>query len=69
MMEGGRLIDSYSIGILPEYRGHGFAKEAVAKILREKAAGVDEVRSYVMPHNQKSKAPAASLGVPVHEEF
>lgn len=32
MMEGGRLI-----GILPEYRGHGFAKEAVAKILREKA--------------------------------
>lgn len=37
MMEGGRLIGSYSIGILPEYRGHGFAKEAVAKILREKA--------------------------------
>lgn len=69
MMEGGRLIGSYSIGILPEYRGHGFAKEAVAKILREKAAGVDEVRSYVMPHNQKSKALAASLGVPVHEEF
>ena len=69
MLEGGRLIGSYSIGILPEYRGHGFAKEAVAKILREKAAGVDEVRSYVMPHNQKSKALAASLGVPVHEEF
>ncbi|WP_297408172.1 GNAT family N-acetyltransferase [uncultured Akkermansia sp.] len=69
MMEGGRLIGSYSIGILPEFRGHGFAKEAVAKILREKAAGVDEVRSYVMPHNQKSKALAASLGVPVHEEF
>lgn len=37
MMEGGRLIGSYSIGILPEYRRHGFAKEAVAKILREKA--------------------------------
>lgn len=53
MMEGGRLIGSYYIGILPEYRGHGFAKEAVAKILREKAAGVDEVRSYVMPHTQK----------------
>lgn len=69
MLEGGRLIGSYSIGILPEYRGHGFAKEAVAKILREKAAGVDEVRSYVMPHNQKSKALASSLGVPVHEEF
>lgn len=69
MMEGGRLIGSYSIGILPEYRGHGFAKEAVAKILREKAAGVDEVRSYVMPHNVKSKGLAASLGVPVHEEF
>ncbi|WP_297407119.1 hypothetical protein [uncultured Akkermansia sp.] len=41
MLEGGRLIGSYSIGILPEYRGLGFAKEAVAKILREKAAGVD----------------------------
>ena len=66
---GGRKVGSYSIGILPEFRSKGFAKEAVAKIIREKSARVDEVRSYVCPHNVKSKGLASSLGIKVHEEF
>lgn len=65
----GRKIGSYSIGVLPEYRSKGFAKEAVAKILMEKAARVDEVRSYVCPHNFRSKGLAGTLGVKVHEKF
>lgn len=67
--ESGKLVGSYSIGILPEYRNKGFAKEAVAKIIREKAAGVDEVRSYVMPHNSRSKGLADTLHIPVTEKF
>lgn len=68
-VENGKRIGSYSIGILPEYRKKGFAKEAVAKILRIKSAAVDEVRAYVMKHNAPSKALAGSLGVNVHSEF
>lgn len=67
--ENGRKVGSYSIGILPEYRNNGFAKEAVAKILQKKAASVDEVRSYVCDHNKRSKGLANSLGVTVHTEF
>lgn len=65
----GKTVGSYSIGILPEYRGKGFAKEAVAKILLEKSAGVDSVCAYVMSHNSPSKKLAASLGVHVNETF
>lgn len=67
--KGFRKVGSYSIGILPEYRGKGFAKEAVARIIMEKAAGVDEVRAYVCAHNAKSKGLAYSLGIKVHTEF
>jgi RimJ/RimL family protein N-acetyltransferase len=68
-VENGKRIGSYSIGILPEYRQKGFAKEAVAKILRIKSAAVDEVRAYIMKHNAPSQALAGSLGVNVHSEF
>lgn len=67
--ENGRKVGSYSIGILPEYRNNGFAKEAVAKILQKKAASVDEVRSYICDHNKRSKGLANSLGVTIHTEF
>lgn len=67
--KGFRKVGSYSIGILPEYRGKGFAKEAVARIIMEKAAGVDEVRAYVCSHNTRSKGLANSLGIKVHTEF
>lgn len=65
----GRKIGSYSIGILPEYRSKGFAKEAVAKILMEKSARVDEVRSYICSHNMRSKGLANGLGVTIQEKF
>lgn len=68
-MEHGKKIGSYSIGILPEYRGNGFAKEAVAKIIQKKAARVDEVRSYVCSHNNRSKGLAKTLNITVHEDF
>lgn len=64
-----RKIGSYSIGILPEYRGNDYATEAVAKVLLEKSAGVDEVRCYVMPHNKKSKGLAGKLHVQTYEKF
>ena len=66
---GGKKVGSYSIGILPEYRGKGFAKEAVAKVLLQKAAGVDSVCAYVMSHNTPSKHLAATLHIPVQEKF
>lgn len=69
LVERGRRVGSYSIGILPEYRNRGFAKEAVAKILQIKSANVDEVRAYVMPHNKPSHNLADSLGVKVQESF
>lgn len=66
---GMKKIGSYSIGILPEYRGKGFAKEAVAKIIREKSASVDEVRSFICDWNSKSKALANSLGIKIQTKF
>lgn len=67
--DAGRRVGSYSIGILPEFRGNGFAKEAVAKVIREKSAHVDEVRAYVKHGNNPSMKLAASLGIPVREKF
>jgi hypothetical protein len=69
LIENGKKVGSYSVGILPEYRNKGFAKEAVAKILRIKSASVDEVRAYVMEHNTPSKALANTLGIKVTEKF
>ena len=63
--EDGKRVGYYSIGILPEYRQNGFAKEAVAKLMQVKAAEVDIVKAYVAPHNAPSLALAESLGVPV----
>lgn len=62
-------VGSYSIGILNKYRGSQFATEAVAKVLLEKSARVDEVRCYAMHHNIKSQGLAAKLHVPVYEKF
>lgn len=61
--EDGKKVGYYSIGILPEYRQQGFAKEAVAKLIHEKSAGVDEVRAFVMNHNTPSLELAKSLKV------
>ena len=66
--EKGRDIGYYAIGVLPEFRQQGFAKEAVASLLREKSAAVDEVRALVCSHNQPSKRLARSLGVTLIEK-
>lgn len=67
--ENGHKVGSYYVGMLPEYRGRGFAKEALAKILTKNASTVDEVRAYIMAHNAPSKALAGSLGLTIHETF
>ena len=67
--EGPRKIGSYAVGVLPEFRKQGFAKKAVKLILQEKAAGVDEVRAYICPHNEASLHLADRLKVPVQSSF
>lgn len=63
--EAGKRVGYYTIGILPEYRQHGLAKEAVAKLISKKAAEVDAVRAYIAPHNKPSLKLADALNVPV----
>lgn len=62
---GLRKVGYYSIGVLPEYRGNGFAREAVGRLIGMKSASVDEVRALVKQHNEPSLRLAASLRVPV----
>lgn len=64
-MDGNTKVGFYSIGILPEYRNNGYAKQAVAKLISIKAANVDRVQALVMKHNKPSLALAESLQVPV----
>lgn len=54
-------VGYYSVGIKPEYRRHGFAKEAVAKLIGEKSAGVDVVRALVDSTNKPSMNLASKL--------
>lgn len=61
--ENGKKIGYYSIGILPEYRNKGFAKQAVQNLLKEKAANVDQVRALIVPSNKPSINLANTLGI------
>lgn len=65
----GKKVGSYSIGILPEYRNKGLAKEAVAKVIQEKVAHVDRVVSYIVTGNKASDGLANSLKVNTIHEF
>lgn len=56
-------VGYYSVGVLPAYRRNGFAKEAIAKLIRMKSAGVDCVRALIMSSNKPSLALADALGV------
>lgn len=67
--EDGKDVGYYAIGILPEYRRQGFAKQAVQAIIQRKAAGVDEVRAMVCSHNEPSKSLARSLPVTLIEKM
>jgi RimJ/RimL family protein N-acetyltransferase len=64
-MDGNTKVGFYSIGILPEYRNNGYAKQAVAKLISIKAANVDRVQALVMKHNKPSLALADALHIPV----
>jgi RimJ/RimL family protein N-acetyltransferase len=61
----GRKVGYYSIGILPEHRGNGMAKAALARLLSEKQANVDEVRALIVHTNTASRKLAESLGIKV----
>lgn len=56
-------VGYYSIGILPQFRQNGFAKEALRKLINAKSAGVDQVKALIMASNSPSLALADSLGV------
>jgi ribosomal protein S18 acetylase RimI-like enzyme len=64
-MDGPTKVGFYSIGILPEYRNNGYAKQAVAKLIAIKSANVDRVQALVMKHNKPSLALAEALNIPV----
>lgn len=66
--ENGQKVGYYSIGILSDYRNNGYAKQAVAKLIKIKSANVDRVQALIMKHNQPSLALAEKLGIPVVKE-
>lgn len=55
----------YSVGTLPEHRGLGVAKQAVAKLLACKSAGVDRVFALVVDGNTPSEKLASRLRIPI----
>ena len=63
--EAGQKVGYYSVGILPEWRRNGMAKEAVTKLLAKQAADVDVVRALIDHRNQPSRNLAKSLESPV----
>lgn len=63
--EAGQRVGYYSVGIMPEFRGQHFAKEALTKLIRIKSAGVDAVKALVQKDNAASIGLAESIGVPV----
>jgi len=58
-------VGYYTIGILPEFRNRGMAKQAVDALLRRKSASVDMVKAFIVPGNNKSMSLAKSLGIAV----
>jgi ribosomal protein S18 acetylase RimI-like enzyme len=63
--EGGKRVGYYTVGLMPEHRGRGYAKEAVQKLITIKSAGVDVVRALIQKDNAKSIALAEALGVEI----
>jgi len=63
--EGHRKVGYYSVGIRPQYRRDGLAKDALRQLLHLKSANVDEVRALIEDTNQPSKALASALGIKI----
>lgn len=68
MQEKGKNVGYYAIGILPPYRERGFAKSAVAQVIREARQHCDDVKALIMQHNEPSKALARSLHIDIIEK-
>jgi Acetyltransferase (GNAT) family len=66
--EGEKKVGYYAVGILPHYRERGFAKSAVAQVIREVRDHCDDVKALIMRHNTPSMALARSLNVAVVEK-
>lgn len=62
--EGMRKVGYYAIGILPEHRKQGLARDAVATMLAKKASQVDQVKAMIVEGNTPSVRLADGLGVP-----
>lgn len=62
---GHKRVGLYSIGVLPEHRHQGVAKEAVARLIADRAARVDHVAAMVVDGNTPSEKLAASLGIKI----
>lgn len=62
---GHRKVGYYSVGILPEHRKQGYAREAVRKLITEKAAGVDQVVAMIRKGNARSEGLARRLNVAI----
>lgn len=59
----------YAIGILPEHRRKGLAKQALQQMFTQhKPKGVQSIRAFIMPDNTPSLNLAARLGVPVQHK-
>jgi GNAT superfamily N-acetyltransferase len=58
-------VGYYAIGILPEHRRHGYARQAVKEVISKCSHTVDRVRAFIMPHNRPSQELAKSIGVPI----
>lgn len=65
----GRKIGYYTIGILPEHRNMGFAKQAVASMIGRHKDRVDQIRAAIVPENTPSLSLARCLGVPIQTRF
>ena len=61
----GQRVGLYSIGLLPQHRHQGIAKEAVSRVLCDRAKSVDRVAALVVPGNLPSEKLAQNLGVPL----
>ena len=61
----GQKVGYYAIGLLPEFRGKGYAKAALKQLFANKPQDVSAVRAFIVPGNAPSEGLAASLGVPV----
>lgn len=59
--EQGVKIGYYAIGILPEHRRNGFARQAVEKLINTKRAGVDRVQAAIVRTNTPSMELAKQL--------